>query len=241
VSPRLKKLLHVEDSLLPRRILAEQLAAVPDYRFAITCVATEDEAVRAFSQGGVDGVILDYHLAEGDGLSCLRRLRQLDPIVPIIAASGEATAEIAAELLRVGADDYISKSDLLSGAITRSLCAALARADALRPYHAAGSPHPAGQTGALFQEVCQLFASAAGPQFLDRLERCEAAARQERVTPRQLEHWFEVACEELAAGQPSAARLAQRLLRPVLLEMLMRLSSDEQQTEAEAKSGSVHG
>jgi CheY-like chemotaxis protein len=226
VSPRMKKLLHVEDSMLPRRILAEQLAAVPDYHFRITCVATEDEAVREFNRGGVDGVILDYHLAEGDGLSCLRKLRQIDPIVPIIAASGEATPEIAAELLRVGADDYISKTELLNGAITRSLCAALARADALKPYHASGSSDVASQTRALLQEVCQMFAAAVGPQFVDRLEQCEAAARQERVTPGQLERCFDVACSELAAGQSADSPKVPRLLRPVLLEMLLRLSEE---------------
>ena len=137
--PRIIKLLHVEDSMVPRRILARQLAAVKEYSFAITCVASEDEAVEEFSRGGFDCVILDYHLAQGDGLSCLRKLRALDSLAPIIAASGEATPEIAAELLRVGADDYISKADLQSGAVTRSLCAALARTEALRQYLPAGS------------------------------------------------------------------------------------------------------
>jgi CheY-like chemotaxis protein len=236
VPARTKKLLHVEDSMLPRRILAEQLAAVQEYSFAITCVATEDEAVREFRQGGVDGVILDYHLAQGDGLSCLRKLRQLDPIVPIIAASGEATPDIAAELLRVGADDYISKADLLSGAITRSLCAALARADALRPYHPAGSPDRAVQAGALFQEICQTFAAALGPRFLDRLEQCEAAARHEGTTPRQLEHWFHVACGGLAAADSADSSSVQRLLRPVLLEMLMRLTTDPHKTDTKCRS-----
>ena len=73
--PRITKLLHVEDSMLPRRILAEQFAAVKDYNFAITCVASEDEAIHEFSRSGADCVILDYHLSQGDGLSCLRKLR----------------------------------------------------------------------------------------------------------------------------------------------------------------------
>src|SRR5205823_935513 len=133
----------------PRRILAQQFAAVKEYSFAITCVASEDEAIREFRQGGIDCVVLDYHLSQGDGLSCLRKLRQLDPIVPIVAVSGEVTPEIAAELLRVGADDYISKSDLLSGAVPRSVCAALARAEALRRYRPASSSDQAGKAATL--------------------------------------------------------------------------------------------
>jgi CheY-like chemotaxis protein len=139
--------LHVEDSLLPRRIVAEQLAAVKEYAFAITCVATEQEAVREFAEHGADCVLLDYHLEQGDGLSCLRQLRQLDPMVPIVALSGEATPEIAAELLRGGADDYISKKDLRSGTVTRSLCSALARADALRRFCPSDHSAPAGKAG----------------------------------------------------------------------------------------------
>jgi CheY-like chemotaxis protein len=230
VPPRITKLLHVEDSMLPRRILAQQFAAAKDYSFVITCVASEDEAIREFTQGGVDCVVLDYHLTQGDGLSCLRRLRQLDPIVPIVAVSGEATAEIAAELLRVGADDYISKADLLSGAVPRSVCAALARADALRRYQAASSPDQTGTTRALLQQVCQAFAARVGPDLLERLDQWEAAARQESLTMGQLEHAFEAACSELA--DPAGSSSTQRLLRPILLEMVLRLAGQPHKNRA---------
>ena len=230
--PRITKLLHVEDSMLPRRILAQQFAAVQDYSFAITCVASEDEAIREFSQGGIDCVVLDYHLAQGDGLSCLRKLRQLDPIVPIVAVSGEATPEIAAELLRVGADDYISKADLLSGAVPRSVRAALARADALRRYRPISRVDQAGAAGALLHQVCEAFAARVGPELLERLDQCEAAARQEGLTMGQLEHCFEAACSELTSADPAGSSRTQRLLRPILLEMLLRLSDQPHKNRA---------
>lgn len=222
---RVTKLLHVEDSMLPRRILAQQLADVKDYSFAITCVATEDEAVLEFRRGGFDCVILDYHLSQGNGLGCLRQLRQLDAIVPIIAVSGEATAEIAAELLRVGADDYISKTELLTGAVTRSLCAALARADAVRVYQPTDRrEQPAA--AALFQELCRTFAAVVGPEFLDRLDRFETAARQEGATVERIEEWFQTACNGQASIRPAGPGSIQRLLRPVLLEALLRLAGE---------------
>ena len=52
--------------------------------------------------------------------------------MPIIAISGVATPEIAAELLQVGADDFISKKDLSGDVLARSVREALARADAWR-------------------------------------------------------------------------------------------------------------
>jgi CheY-like chemotaxis protein len=223
VPPRIAKLLDIEDSMVPRRILAEQLAAVKEYSFAVTCVASEDEALEVFRRGGIDCVVLDYHLAQGDGLSCLRKLRQLDAIVPIIAVSGEATPEIAAELLRVGADDYISKNELKSGAVPRSLCTALARADALRRFGSANGPASKGRTGALFEEISKTFLARVGPAFLDRLDEWERAARQESWTVAQVERWFETTCSELAAVDSAGSASLERLLRPLLLEMLLRL------------------
>ena len=55
MSARTIRLLHVEDDEIQRRMLRAQLATLPDYAFAITCVASEDAAVEAF-RGGYDFV-----------------------------------------------------------------------------------------------------------------------------------------------------------------------------------------
>jgi DNA-binding response OmpR family regulator len=126
------RVLHVEDDAAQRRYVAHHLAAQPEVRFDIRHAESESAAVAEFDERGAECVILDYHLAQGDGLSCLRTLRARDPIVPIIAVSGVATTEIAAELLQAGADDYIGKQDLTSAVLGRSIRDALARADACR-------------------------------------------------------------------------------------------------------------
>jgi DNA-binding response OmpR family regulator len=223
VSARTVKLLHVEDSQLPRRIVAQRLASLDEYHFDITCVATEQEAIKEFGRRQTECVILDYHLSEGDGLSCLRKLRELDPIVPIIAVSGKATPEIAAELLEVGADDYISKSDLQEDSLAHSVRAALTRADAWRQYHAAGGNDRAGPAQVRFQRICKDFAASVGSEFLKRLAKFEAAAREEKLTAGQLQRWFELAAAELASTDPASYSSTRRLLRPLLLEMLLRL------------------
>ena len=70
-----------------------------DYSFDVRHAETEYAALEEFDRGGIDFVILDYHLTSGDGLSCLRRLRERDAMVPVVAVSGVATPEIAAELV----------------------------------------------------------------------------------------------------------------------------------------------
>jgi DNA-binding response OmpR family regulator len=126
------KLLHVEDDPAQRRFVAHHLASIGEYRFDVHPAESEDAAMDEFEGGGVEFVILDYHLTGGNGLSCLEKLRRRDEIVPIIAISGLATPEIAAELLRGGADDFISKKELSGEVLARSVRGALARAVAWR-------------------------------------------------------------------------------------------------------------
>jgi DNA-binding response OmpR family regulator len=132
MSSRTIKLLHVEDEISQRRLFAHHLAAINDFHFEILYADAEESALDLFDSGGVELVILDYHLQQGNGLNCLEELRRRDQIVPIIAISGIATDEIAAALVQAGADDYLCKRDLTSGVLDRSMLAALARADAWR-------------------------------------------------------------------------------------------------------------
>ncbi len=132
MSSRTIKLLHVEDEISQRRLFAHHLKVMNDFHFEVLYADAEGSALDAFDAGGVELVFLDYHLRQGDGLHCLEELRRRDPVVPIIAISGIATDEIAAQLLQAGADDYIGKRDLSSGVLDRVLRDALARADVWR-------------------------------------------------------------------------------------------------------------
>jgi CheY-like chemotaxis protein len=126
------RVLHVEDDRIQRALLVHFLARPEEFKYVVTGVESEDQAVDTFRHGGIDLVILDYQLAQGDGLNCLRQLRKLDPIVPVIAVSGIATPAIAADLIEAGADDYLSKQSLDKQILTESIETALARAQGVR-------------------------------------------------------------------------------------------------------------
>ncbi|MGE3805351.1 MAG: response regulator [Gemmataceae bacterium] len=121
------RLLHIEDDPIQRRVVAHYLQSNPDYQFEITGAADEETALAEFERSRADCVLLDYHLSAGDGMSCLRRIRGCDARVPVIAISGVATPEIAANLLREGADDYLDKQGLRRETLTSSIVTALAR------------------------------------------------------------------------------------------------------------------
>ena len=75
MSSRTIKLLHVEDEISQRRLLAHHLAAINDFHFEILYADAEESALDLFDSGGVELVILDYHLQQGNGLNCLEELR----------------------------------------------------------------------------------------------------------------------------------------------------------------------
>ena len=123
------RVLHVEDSRVQLALIVHYLGTPDERKYVVTGVDTEDDAIDAFSRGGIDLVILDYKLAQGDGLSCLRHLRRLDEIVPVLAVSSTASPAIAAEVMEAGADDYVSKHSLTKQVLDEKIEKALARAN----------------------------------------------------------------------------------------------------------------
>ncbi len=228
MTPRSIRVLHVEDDSLQQKVVEHHLKQIPDLLVGVTCARSEEEALAEFGRRPADVVLLDYHLSQGDGLSCLRRLRQLDAVVPIVAISGQATPEIAAQLLQSGADDYISKRDLRSDGLGKSIRMALVRADAWRrstlPIHE--SEDPLVRFRASLLHLGKAFLNRLDPAFLGRLDACETLGRQGKLGSAQVPRIFEGVCAELAAARPGDEAVIRKLLRPLCLEIQRRVASD---------------
>ena len=211
--------LHIEDDKVQRMRLAHHLGAIKEFQFTITCVESEEDAVKAFSRGGTDLVILDYQLTQGNGLSCLHKLRGQDAIVPIVAVSGVASAETAADLLHAGADDYFDKHELDRQALARSVRHVLARTDAMRQGSLAPASESVARIEAGFRELCSTFRTRLGPDFFRQLDELETAAREAIFTPAKLQDLVDRVYPE-----QDAMNVSFRMeLRPLLSEIFMRL------------------
>jgi len=57
----------------------------------------------------VDVVVLDLKLADEDGMQVLRRLREVDPALPVVMLTGHGTVEHAVRATRLGAYDFVLK------------------------------------------------------------------------------------------------------------------------------------
>lgn len=104
------RVLVVDDSLVVRRVLTEELAAQPDLEVAGTA-ATGRAALEKLALLDPDLVILDIEMPEMDGLTALTLLRRSHPRTPVIMFSSHTELGAAAtlEALSRGATDFFAK------------------------------------------------------------------------------------------------------------------------------------
>lgn len=62
-----------------------------------------------FQEADVDLVILDLRLPSVDGLELCRRIREVDPYIPVVMLTAKAEKRDVVRGLEIGADDYVTK------------------------------------------------------------------------------------------------------------------------------------
>ena len=98
-------LLIVDDESLLRWSLRERLAREG---YTIVEAGTAGEALQQ-AANGVDLVLLDFKLPDGDGLSVLRRIKDTSPDTLVILMTAYSTIENAVEAMKLGAYHYVNK------------------------------------------------------------------------------------------------------------------------------------
>jgi DNA-binding NtrC family response regulator len=100
------RILIVDDEALVRWSLRERLTA-EDYDVFEAGLASE--ALERLSTTEVDLVLLDFKLPDGDGLSILRRVKELSAETQVIMITAFSTVENAVEAMKLGAYHYVNK------------------------------------------------------------------------------------------------------------------------------------
>ncbi len=110
-----------ENKALPRALLIEDNPVDADIVkrtlgdagvAAVKTARTAEDGLRMFRQAKWELVLLDYRLPGSSGLDALALLRQIDPDVPTIVLTGVGDDQVAADAIRLGADEYLSKDTI---------------------------------------------------------------------------------------------------------------------------------
>jgi signal transduction histidine kinase/DNA-binding response OmpR family regulator len=119
------RILSVDDDEVDRMIVSR---ALRDAELDADLAQAEDVdgALAQLAAGApFDCIILDFSLPGGDAFDVLRRLRDAGSDVPVIILTGHGDEELAVELMKAGAFDYMSKVNLRPARLGRGVRAAL--------------------------------------------------------------------------------------------------------------------
>lgn len=121
------RILLVEDNPGDARLIQEMLSEVSNVQFSMVCVDRLADVVDYLSQETCDVVLLDLSLPDMQGRDTYFEMRVLAPDLPIVVLTGLEDEALAVQLVQNGAQDYLSKGDLSSTILVRSIRHAIER------------------------------------------------------------------------------------------------------------------
>jgi len=112
------KILIVDDDDVDRMTLVRALKKA-GIEADICEASTSEEGVKISQQHCFDCVFLDYQLPDSNGLEALRIIRDSGVDCPIVMLTGQSDTQLAVEMMKTGASDYLSKGELSPEILSR--------------------------------------------------------------------------------------------------------------------------
>jgi signal transduction histidine kinase len=114
------RVLIVDDDLVDRMLVQRSLKKA-GMNIALSEAGDCAEALEILERESFDCIFVDYQLPDRDGLSLVQCIRELNIKVPIVALTGQGDEQIAVDLMKAGASDYLTKSRISPEALSQSL------------------------------------------------------------------------------------------------------------------------
>ncbi len=132
-----QRVLAIEDNPGDARLIREMLRGRGDELFVLEHVSSLTDGLRRLEAGGVDVILLDLNLSDSQGLSTLKRVQAIAPLVPTVVLTGHGDDIVGHQAVFQGAQDYLLKARINAEALTRVLTYSIDRATLIRAEEAA--------------------------------------------------------------------------------------------------------
>ena len=121
-------ILLVEDNSAESELVMHHLSVWPHAEPPeVTRVSSLGEAVSYLHGHSVDMILTDLSMSDAAGLDAVRRLRTASPGAAVLVLTGLADEELGLRAIQLGADDYLSKTELTRVYLTRAIRRGLER------------------------------------------------------------------------------------------------------------------
>jgi signal transduction histidine kinase len=137
IEDKLMKILLIEDNPGDARLIREMLAEVRSGTFVLECADRLSTGLERLAAGGIDVVLLDLSLPDGQGLDTFVRAHAQASGVPIVVLTGLDDEALAVQAVQKGAQDYLVKGHADGYSLTRAIRYAIERQraeEALKEY-----------------------------------------------------------------------------------------------------------
>ena len=103
-------ILIVDDNKDHQVLMEEALVKLID-EVNIVFASTGEECFHELIKEKYDAIVIDFNLSDMDGLEVLRRMKDNEYVIPAIMVTAFGDENIAVDAMKLGAFDYIVKSD----------------------------------------------------------------------------------------------------------------------------------
>lgn len=126
------KLLIVDDDEDDFYLTSEYLKEIPSKQFDIVWASSFNEGFKQLSQAKFDLCFFDFRLGVKTGIDLLKAVTEMGINTPVILFTGKGDKQVDNEAMRLGAMDYLVKTDLDAEKLDRCIRYALERAEAVK-------------------------------------------------------------------------------------------------------------
>ena len=106
------EVLLIEDNPGDARLIQEMLTEPGEAWFEVKYADRLSRGLEHLKDGGVDVVLLDLGLPDGQGFDAFKKVQAQAPAVPVVVLTGFDDETLAVEAIRHGAQDYLVKGDV---------------------------------------------------------------------------------------------------------------------------------